>query len=243
MSARGADRKRALHLPGSLLVVVAAQDDIGAGGEQSTLSRPPIGQAHPPRDSARQYVVVEHQHPGEPGGCLLEDLGHSVSLRPGQMALHRNVANVQGQGPEGDPVAAERADNDRAWDLELRREVSEVLGVLGVLAGLAQHPQRALPPFDVMIAGNQEGRQVGSDPIEKRVRSLELAVAGPLAHVARDDRGRGAKGGNEILQRLDLVEIGISAEVDIGNVGDDDRLIGHARSQPLGLTRQSSGDR
>jgi hypothetical protein len=40
--------------------------------------------------------------------------------------------------------------------------------------------------------------------MEEGVCRLELAVPGPLAQVAGDDRGRGAQRRKELLQRLDL---------------------------------------
>ena len=60
--------------------------------------------------------------------------------------------------------------------------------------------------------------------MEEDVGGLELAVPGALAQVARDDdRGR-VEGGKEFLQRLDLLEVGEAAEVEIGEVGDGDCL-------------------
>ena len=54
------------------------------------------------------------------------------------------------------------------------------------------------------------------------MRRLELAVPGALAEIAGDDRGGGAEGGQEILERLDLREVGVAAEVQIGEVDDRD---------------------
>jgi hypothetical protein len=74
-----------------------------------------------------------------------------------------------------------------------------------------------------MIAGNDEGRHPHSHAVEEDVSRLELAVACPLADVTGDDEGRRIQGWEELLQRLDLLEIGIAAEMKVGQMGNDHR--------------------
>ncbi len=74
-----------------------------------------------------------------------------------------------------------------------------------------------------MVARNDQHRHVAAQPLQEGVGRLELAVAGALAQVAGDDGGAGAERGEELLERLDLGEVGVAAEVQVGNVDDRDR--------------------
>jgi hypothetical protein len=58
--------------------------------------------------------------------------------------------------------------------------------------------------------------------VEENVSRLELPVSGALAHVPRDDDGGGLEGRKELLEGLDLLEVSISSEVEVGEVGDRD---------------------
>jgi heme oxygenase len=80
-----------------------------------------------------------------------------------------------------------------------------------------------------VIARNDEDRCVLPEPLQERVRRLELAVAGTLAHVA-GDHGRGrAEGWQEILERLDLREVGEAAEMKVGEMDDRYGRVAHAQ--------------
>jgi hypothetical protein len=143
------------------------------------------------------------------------------------VALHRDVPKIPGERAEGDAVAAERTGDDRAGDLQHRRQDVEVAGIFRVLGAVAQQTQRTLPPLDVVVAGHHKHRHVRPDPVHERVGRLELAMAGPLAQVAGDHRGGGAQRRQKLLQRLDLVEVCIAAEVEIRQVSQDDRVPAH----------------
>jgi hypothetical protein len=79
------------------------------------------------------------------------------------------------------------------------------------------------------------------EPLHERMRRLELAVAGALAHVTGDDgRGR-AEGGQEILECLDLREVGVAAEMKVGEMDDRDRRVAHA--QQATRSRITMGER
>ena len=52
------------------------------------------------------------------------------------------------------------------------------------------------------------------------MRRLELAVAGALGEIARDHGGGGAERGEELLERLDLRQVGVAAEVQVGEMDD-----------------------
>ena len=57
-------------------------------------------------------------------------------------------------------------------------------------------------------------------------RPLELAVAGALGEIAGDGDGVGTSSvGDELLQRLHLLEVGMPAEMQVGAV--DDGRVGH----------------
>ena len=66
-----------------------------------------------------------------------------------------------------------------------------------------------------------------AQPLEERVRRLELAMPGALGEITGDDGGGGAEGGEEVLERLDLREVGVAAEVQIREVDDRDGWGGH----------------
>jgi hypothetical protein len=63
--------------------------------------------------------------------------------------------------------------------------------------------------------------------VHEGVRRLKLAVPGPLGEIAGDDDDVEVERGQERLQRLDLRQIRVPAEVQIGQVGDDRPSRGH----------------
>jgi hypothetical protein len=73
-----------------------------------------------------------------------------------------------------------------------------------------------------MIAGGDECRCLHPHAVEENVSRLELPVSGALAHVPRDDDGCGLEGRKELLEGLDLLEVSISSEVEVGKVGNRD---------------------
>ena len=75
-----------------------------------------------------------------------------------------------------------------------------------------------------MVAGDHEdGRRPGRD-LHERTRPLELAVACPLRQVARDHHRVRPQVGEHLLERLDLIEVGEAAEVQVREV---QQLDGH----------------
>ena len=92
----------------------------------------------------------------------------------------------------------------------------------------AGQAERAPPPLDVVIPGDDENGRVLPQPLQEGVRRLKLPVPGALAHVAGDHGGRRPKCRQEGLERLDLRQVGVPAEMKIGKMGDADRGVAHA---------------
>ena len=72
------------------------------------------------------------------------------------------------------------------------------------------------------LPGHDERRGPRAQALDEQVRRLELAVPGALGEVARDDDGGGVEGGEKVVERLDLLEVGEAAEVQVGEVNDRD---------------------
>ena len=70
------------------------------------------------------------------------------------------------------------------------------------------------------LPGTTSSGACAAQPLEEGVRGLELAVPGALGEVARDDGGGGAERGEEVLERLDLRQVGVAAEMQVGEVDD-----------------------
>ena len=138
------------------------------------------------------------------------------------MSLDRYVPEVPRERPEGDAVGAERARDHRARDLEDGSERTEIGGVLGVLDRPAHETKRTLPPLDVVIAGDDQQRKLRPQPAEEKVGRLEFPVPRPLGQVPGHHHRAGAEGGDKIFESLDLREVDIAAEVQIGEVDDGD---------------------
>jgi hypothetical protein len=74
-----------------------------------------------------------------------------------------------------------------------------------------------------MVTGHHDGGNLEPQSVKKHVRRLELAVASPLAQIAGDRDGRRIETGQKFFERLDLPKVGVAAEMEIGEVRNDDR--------------------
>ena len=187
----------------------------------------PAGESHSSASPGKD-VVVDHEHLDQSRGRGGEDLLHPSGLRSRQVTLHRDVPDVPSERPEGDPIAAQSAHHNRAGDLEYRPELTVVPKVLVVFSLLPQQAQGALPPFDIVVPRDDDRGDLLPHPIQEDVRRLELAMPGALAQVARDDDRRRVEAGKEFLECLDLLEIGKTAEMEIGEMGNGDSAYAHS---------------
>jgi hypothetical protein len=73
--------------------------------------------------------------------------------------------------------------------------------------------------------------------MEKYVGGLEFTVPSPLAQVAGDDESCRLERWKELLQGLDLLEVGEAAEVDVGKMDDSDEAGTHLASEEYDFTR------
>jgi hypothetical protein len=73
-----------------------------------------------------------------------------------------------------------------------------------------------------MVARHHDRWGFHPHPVEEDVGRLEFAVPSALAQVAGDSDRRGVEAGKELLQRLDLPEVGVAAEMKIGEMDDGD---------------------
>src|ERR1043166_5164276 len=121
-------------------------------------------------------------------------------------------------------MAGEHAPQHRAGQLEAGREVrAEVAPVFPVAPVLPQKAERAAPPLDVVVPGNYQGRRGVRETLGKAQRRLQFPVAGALAQVPGEHDRRRVEGGQQRLERRDLLEIRVPAEVKIRKVGEGDR--------------------
>ena len=81
-----------------------------------------------------------------------------------------------------------------------------------------------------MVAGDDEPRRLQPQAVEKYVSRLELAVPGPLAQIPGDNQGRWPEARKKFFQRFYLLEIGVAAEVDVGEMNDSDGA-GHQKTR------------
>ena len=134
----------------------------------------------------------KHEHlRAAPGGALAKiSLTRLVSER-GRCPLTAMSRRFQVSEPERDAVAAERARDDRARDLQHRRELAEIPA--STWRTSAARPAGRADSSTIRCRDCRESTSTGAwrpHPIEERVRRLELAVPGTLAQVAGDDRSR-----------------------------------------------------
>jgi hypothetical protein len=67
-----------------------------------------------------------------------------------------------------------------------------------------------------MVSRHDKPGRLQPEAVKEYVCRLELAVPGTLAQVAGDYERRRPEGWKKFFQRLDLLEVGKTAEVDIG---------------------------
>src|SRR5215210_7192456 len=208
-------------------MIVPTQNHVGSGSEQPLVHRAPVRQPHAARQTSGQHVVMKSENASGPGRGRRKDLLDPIRLGARKMTLHRQVPEPPRHGAERHPVAAERSSNDSAGNFEYGSKMIEVQVVLGVLPLFTEKPERALPPLDVMVARDDDWRRREAHPLDEQVRRLKLTVPGPLGEIAGHDDGRGFQRRKKVVERLDLLEVGIAPEVDIGEMDDRDVRRGH----------------
>src|SRR5919112_6018366 len=157
------------------------------------------------------------------------------------MTLHRKITEIPGERAEGNAIAAHRTGDNSARHFHHGPELRVIPQVLGILPLLTEKTERALPPLDVMISRNNQRRDFQLDSMKKDVRRLELAVAGALAQVAGNHDGGGAQTRKKFFKRLDLLDVGKAAKVQVGEMRDDDGGTAHAAEPPLSGVTISHG--
>ena len=85
------------------MVVVAAEDDVRAAGQQPAIRRAPVGEPHPARVSATEHVVVEGQDADGTGLGLGEDPVTRVVSDAGRCPFTATSRRFQVNEPSATP--------------------------------------------------------------------------------------------------------------------------------------------
>ena len=97
---------------------------------------------------------------------------------------------------------------------------SEVLQVLPVADRLAEKPQRALPPFGVVIPRDHQNRGSLPQPLHKTECTLELPMPGTLGEISRHHDGAWIEAGHELFQITHLIQGDMRAKVNVRQVNE-----------------------
>src|SRR5215218_3055904 len=137
-------------------MIMAAQNHVGPGRQQSPVYRTPVRQPHPAREITGEDIVMKGEHPRRTRRSGAENCLNPIGLGSRQVPLYSNIPEPPSERTERHAIAAQGPGNHRSWYLEYWTELVKVLGVLGVFLALAQETERAFPPFDVVIPGNYD---------------------------------------------------------------------------------------
>jgi len=206
---------------GIVMMIVPAQDEFGTAPRQHPLRALPMGKSHAVGEHPSQDIVMKHEYPGLSRLCFGERLTDAGAFPNPKMALHRKIPGLQCQRTPGKTVGRQRAHDQRFRKLGRRREDgSKVLSESLVFGVGTERDQRPLPPLDVVVARNHVYRCGALEFTNEPARRLELAVAGPVGEIARENDQARIQVGNEVFHRTDLAEIGVEAKMWIGQVDD-----------------------
>lgn len=206
-----------------LRVIVPTEHDVRAQGKQHCLRGARTGEAPPLRYDTWEHIVVEHRKPHLVRRHPREDFTHPRDLGRRQVSLDRQIVQIERHRAEGESVCRTHPCYHDVVQLQGRSDVSAKIGSpFLVQHPLAQDSERSSPPLHVVIAGHQVYRRHSTETRDKPLRGLEFTMPGPLCQVARHDDDLRPKAGKEAFQHSELRQVRAPAEVDIGDVGDDD---------------------
>ena len=203
----------------------------GPSAMQPLLRRPPAGQAHALGDVAAQHVVVQHQH------------ARSARRRRPRRRRRTRSSSLAGRWPftamslrfqrhrtGRDAVAGEHRRDHRAGKLERRRAAPRP-NQRRYLAYSRSRPSRSGTGSPTTARRGCRAASAPARSAPSRSRNASAAWNSPCrARWVRSPdttTALGVERGHERSTRVDLREVGVAAEVEVGEVDQRDRASPH----------------